>query len=69
MGGATPRALRVANLDLWEQLLSLVLEGGRSITFRKVQGHSGDPMNDLVDRLAVEAAATGVGRSGADADA
>ena len=27
------------------------------MTFRWVKGHSGDPMNDLVDRLAVEAAA------------
>ena len=24
------------------------------VTFRWVKGHSGDPMNDLVDRLAVE---------------
>ena len=28
------------------------------VTFRWVKGHGGDPMNDLVDRLAVEAAAT-----------
>ena len=33
-------------------------------TFRWVKGHSGDPMNDLVDRLAVEAAPTQQGRSG-----
>jgi len=30
-----------------------------------VKGHGGDPMNDLVDALAVEAAATQTGRSGA----
>jgi hypothetical protein len=28
------------------------------VTFRWVKGHAGDPMNDLVDRLAVEAALT-----------
>ena len=34
------------------------------VTFRWVKGHAGDPMNDLVDRLAVEAAQTQQGRSG-----
>ena len=34
------------------------------MTFRWVKGHSGDPMNDLVDRLAVEAAVTQQGRTG-----
>jgi ribonuclease HI len=29
-----------------------------------VKGHGGDPMNDLVDRLAVEASLTQVGRTG-----
>ena len=29
-----------------------------------MKGHSGDPMNDLVDRLAVEAALTQRGREG-----
>ncbi|MEJ2577956.1 MAG: ribonuclease HI [Kineosporiaceae bacterium] len=43
----------VANRDLWEPLIELVRE--RDITFRWVKGHSGDPMNDLVDGLAVEA--------------
>ncbi len=46
----------VANQDLWEPLLALALDPSRSVKFRKIQGHSGDPMNDLVDRLAVEAA-------------
>lgn len=54
----------VANQDLWEPLLALALDPSRSVRFRKVQGHSGDPMNDLVDRLAVEAATAGEGRSG-----
>ena len=43
----------VANRDLWEPLVQLVNERG-DVTFRWVKGHSGDPMNDLVDRLAVE---------------
>ena len=44
----------VANRDLWEPLIVAVNARG-DVTFRWVKGHSGDPMNDLVDRLAVEA--------------
>jgi ribonuclease HI len=44
----------VANRDLWEPLVDLVEERG-DVTFRWVKGHSGHPMNDLVDRLAVQA--------------
>jgi ribonuclease HI len=54
----------VANQDLWEPLLAMALDPQRKVKFKKVQGHSGDPMNDLVDRLAVEAATNGRGRSG-----
>jgi ribonuclease HI len=43
----------VANRDLWEPLVELVR--GRDITWRWVKGHSGDPTNELVDRLAVQA--------------
>ena len=43
----------VANVDLWEPLIELYLE--RRPDWRWVKGHSGDPMNDLVDRLAVAA--------------
>lgn len=42
----------VANRDLWEPLIDLVNTRGR-VRFRWVKGHSGDPMNDLVDSLAV----------------
>jgi ribonuclease HI len=48
----------VANRDLWEQLLPLVLEGGREVAFSWVKGHSGDRMNDFVDQLATLAADT-----------
>ncbi|MFM2076622.1 MAG: ribonuclease, partial [Actinomycetota bacterium] len=44
----------VANADIWKPLIELVLE--RKPTFRWVKGHSGNLMNDLVDRLAVAAA-------------
>ncbi len=53
----------VANRDLWEPFVELVLERG-DVTFRWVKGHSGDTMNDVVDRLAVEAAKSQEGRRG-----
>ena len=53
----------VANQDLWEPFIELVLRRG-DVTFSWVKGHNGDPMNDLVDRLAVEAASTQQGRTG-----
>lgn len=54
----------VANRDLWEELFSYALDAERSVRFDWVKGHSGDPMNDLVDRLATEAAASQQGVSG-----
>lgn len=45
----------VANRDLWEPLIDAVRSHG-GVDFRWVKGHSGDPMNDLVDQLAVVAA-------------
>ena len=44
----------VANRDLWEPLIDAVRTRG-DVEFRWVKGHSGDPMNDLVDALAVAA--------------
>jgi ribonuclease HI len=44
----------VANRDLWEPMVDLYDTRG-DITFRWVKGHSGNVMNDLVDRLAVAA--------------
>ena len=54
----------VANRDLWEPLIDAVRADPSRVTFRWVKGHSEDPFNDLVDRLAVEAARTQTGRSG-----
>jgi ribonuclease HI/uncharacterized phage-like protein YoqJ len=53
----------VANRDLWEPLIDAYRDRG-DVTFRWVKGHSSDPMNDLVDRLAVEAALKQAGRTG-----
>lgn len=55
----------VANRDLWEPLIALVRERGSEVSFRWVKGHSGDVMNDLVDRLAVAAAQTQRGTTAA----
>lgn len=53
----------VANRDLWEPFIASVLARG-DVTFRWVKGHSDDPMNDLVDAMAVEAAQTQTARTG-----
>ena len=53
----------VANQDLWRPLIEHVLDRG-DVTWKWVKGHSGDPWNDVVDRLAVEAAMTQHGRAG-----
>lgn len=44
----------VANRDLWEPFIQLVLSRG-DVKFTWVKGHSGDRMNDVVDELAVAA--------------
>jgi len=54
----------VANRDLWEPLIEAVRGQPDRVRFEWVKGHGDDPMNDLVDRLAVEAATTQAGRSG-----
>ena len=54
----------VANRDLWEPLIDAVRAAPARVTFRWVKGHSNDPDNDLVDRLAVDAARTQAGRTG-----
>jgi ribonuclease HI len=45
----------VANRDLWEPFIALVLERG-DVTFEWVKGHAGHEMNELVDQLAGAAA-------------
>lgn len=45
----------VANQDLWKPLVALYKQNQSRVAFRWVKGHSGNPMNDLVDQLAVAA--------------
>jgi ribonuclease HI len=52
-GWLTSQKKPVVSRDLWEPLVQLVEDRG-DVTFRWVKGHSGDTMNDVVDRLAVE---------------
>jgi ribonuclease HI len=52
-GWRNSRKQPVANRDLWEPLVSLV--NVHDVTFRWVKGHGTDPMNELVDLMAVAA--------------
>jgi ribonuclease HI len=52
-GWVTSAKKPVVSRDLWEPLITLVNDRG-DVSFRWTKGHSGDEMNDLVDRLAVE---------------
>jgi ribonuclease HI len=63
-GWKNSRREPVANRDLWEPLVALFVERRGEVTFEWVKGHGDDRFNDLVDRLAVDAARTQQGRSG-----
>lgn len=52
-GWRSSKGSSVSNRDLWEQLIALY--EANSVTFIKVRGHSGEPMNDRADQLAVAA--------------
>jgi ribonuclease HI len=58
-GWLTSAKKPVANRDLWEPLVTAVVERG-DIAFHWVKGHSGHAMNDFVDGLAVAAARSAV---------
>jgi ribonuclease HI len=59
----------VANQDLWRPLVEEVVDRRSGLVrFDWVKGHSGDAMNELVDRLATEAARVGAGRSSESAE-
>ncbi len=54
----------VANQDLWKDLVAIVVdERPGLVRFRWVKGHGSDPLNNLVDRLANDAARSQEGRS------
>ena len=58
-GWRNAKGADVANQDLWRPLVALVVDARPGeISFRWVKGHSGDPMNELVDKLANDAART-----------
>jgi len=65
-GWVTSARQPVKSREVWEPLIDDV-NGRGNVTFRWVKGHSGDPMNDLVDMLAVEASQTQRGRTGTSA--
>lgn len=54
----------VANQHLWKPFVELYLARRDEVTFSWVKGHSGDVMNDYVDRLAVAACLAQEGRHG-----
>jgi ribonuclease HI/uncharacterized phage-like protein YoqJ len=56
----------VANQDLWVALINEYRRDGGEVEFRWVRGHAGDAMNDVVDRLATEAAQTQSGQQGTE---
>ncbi len=56
-GWRNSRGEQVANQDLWRPIVDTVVDDRRGqVQLSWVKGHGGDPLNDLVDRLAVEAA-------------
>ncbi|HLI16115.1 MAG TPA: ribonuclease H [Acidimicrobiales bacterium] len=56
-GWRNARREPVANQDLWVPLVEEVVDRrGGQVGFRWVRGHAGDELNELVDRLANEAA-------------
>jgi ribonuclease HI len=64
-GWKTSAGKPVANQDLWQPLLAAYHARDGAIEFEWVKGHSDEPTNDIVDRLATEAARTQTGRAGA----
>lgn len=51
-GWKTAARQPVKNVDLWQRLDALVNQGGHSIEWKWVKGHSGDPGNEKADALA-----------------
>lgn len=46
----------IANLDMWKEIDSLIINGGHTITFTWVKGHSVDKHNNDVDKAAYQKA-------------
>jgi ribonuclease HI len=56
-GWLTAAKQPVKNRDLWEELLALL--DGHAVTWRRVKGHAGIPLNERCDELAVAACRAG----------
>ncbi|MDM0057861.1 ribonuclease HI [Variovorax fucosicus] len=61
-GWMTAAKQPVKNVELWKQLDKLVQEGGHTIDWRWVKGHSGDPGNERADMLANKGVERALGR-------
>ncbi|MES2530117.1 MAG: ribonuclease HI [Pseudomonadota bacterium] len=61
-GWRTSTKQPVKNVELWQRLDKLVLEGGHQIDWRWVKGHSGDPGNERADALANKGVDRALGR-------
>ncbi len=61
-GWRTSTKQPVKNVELWQRLDKLVLEGGHQIDWRWVRGHSGDPGNERADALANKGVERALGR-------
>ncbi|KAJ1985240.1 hypothetical protein H4R33_004129 [Dimargaris cristalligena] len=58
-GWKTSTGAKVVNADVIQGIRQNIQARGGSVSFTKVRGHSGDPGNDMADRLAVEGARKG----------
>jgi ribonuclease HI len=55
-GWKNAKGAAVANQDIWRPLIALY-KAREGVTFKKVKGHSGVPLNERADQLANEQAA------------
>lgn len=54
-GWLTKENKPIKNKTIWEKMYKLVYEKGIAVMMVKVKGHKGDPLNELADKMAVEA--------------
>lgn len=54
-GWLTKEGKPVKNKNIWTKMYKLLYQKGMNITFKKVKGHEGEPLNELADKSAVEA--------------
>lgn len=54
-GWLTKENKPIKNKHIWEKMYKLVYEKGMAVVMHKVKGHQGDPLNELADKMAVQA--------------